>query len=135
LQYLKKCYNNREAHGEDFDVPTACSLLKIYLQELPEPILTTELTMRFEEVSALAEVAQQAEECSDLIDQLPKTNQILLGWLMLHLVAVIDNEKSNKLNAQSLAVLLSPVLQMSHRLLLCLFCHAETLFVDVQLHK
>lgn len=135
LVHLKKCYNNRESQGEELDVPTACSLLKSYLQDLPEPILTTELTTRFEEASALAEVAEQAVELVSLIEQLPKCNQILLAWLSRHFSNVIDNEKHNKLNAQSLAVLLSPVLQMSHRLMITILCHAETLFADVELHK
>lgn len=135
LLHLKKCYNNREIQGEELDVPTACSLLKTFIQELPEPILTTELTTRFEEASALAEVAEQAEELESLIDQLPKCNHVLLAWLSRHLSMVIDNEKHNKLNAQSLAVLLSPVLQMSHRLLITILCHAETLFADFELEK
>ena len=135
LQQLKRCYNNRDSQGEELDVPTACSLLKFYLQELPEPILTTELITRFEEASALPEVAKQAQELESLIEQLPKCNQILLSWLSLHFSNVIDNEKFNKLNAQSLAVLLSPVLQMSHRLLITILCHAETLFSEVDLVK
>lgn len=135
LQNLRKCYNNRESHGEELDVPTACSLLKMYLQELPEPILTTELMTRFEEVGALPDVGQQAEELTQLIDQLPKCNRVLLSWLAKHFSMVIDNEKQNKLNAQSLAVLLSPVLQLSHRLMITILCHAETIFADVQLHK
>lgn len=135
LAHLKKAYNNRESQGEELDVSTACSLLKTYLQELPEPILTTELTTRFEEASALPEVAKQAQELESLIEQLPKCNQILLAWLSRHFSMVIDNEKHNKLNAQSLAVLLSPVLQMSHRLMITILCHAETLFADVELTK
>jgi RalA-binding protein 1 len=135
LQNLKKCYNNRESHGEEFDVPTACSLLKSYLAELSEPVLTTELTTRFEEASALPDVAQQALQLESLIDQLPKCNQVLLSWLFRHFSDVINNEKNNKLNAQSLAVLLSPVLQMSHRLMITVLCHAETLFADIELNK
>lgn len=135
LSHLKKCFNSRESQTEEFDVPTACSLLKIYLQELPEPILTTELTTRYEEASALPDVSKQALELESLLDQLPKVNRVLLAWLLLHFSNVIDNEKHNKLNAQSLAVLLSPVLQMSHRLMITLLCHAETLFADVQLFK
>jgi RalA-binding protein 1 len=135
LQHLKKCYNNRESQGEELDVPTACSLLKTYLQELPEPILTTEFLPAFEEASALPDVAKQAEELEQLLEQLPKCNQVLLSWISRHFSNVIDNEKYNKLNAQSLAVLLSPVLQMSHRLMITILCHAETLFADVELVK
>lgn len=134
IQHLKKCYNNRDTYNEVLDVPTASSLLKAYLQELPEPILTTELITRFEEVSALPDVTEQAKELELLIEQLPKSNQILLAWLTKHFSAVI-NVESNKLNAQSLAVLLSPILQLSHRLMITLLCHAETLFADIQLQK
>lgn len=135
IQNLKKCYNNRDQITEVMDVPTASSLLKTYLSSLPEPILTTELIARFEEVSASPDVTTQAKEFSLLIDQLPKVNQVLLAWTSRHLSAVINHGKSNKLNAQSLAVLLSPILQMSHRLLITLLCHADLLFADVHLQK
>lgn len=135
IQTLKKCYNNREPITEEMDVATASSLLKTYISELPEPILTTELITRFEEVSALPDVTTQASELSLLIDQLPKVNQILLAWLTRHLSAVINHGKSNKLNAQCLAVLLSPIFEMSHRLLITLLCHADLLFADVELVK
>lgn len=135
LQQLKKCYNNREPISEEFDVVTASSLLKTYISELPEPILTTELIARFEEVSALPDVTTQASEFAQLIEQLPKANQVLLGWLTRHLSAVINHGKSNKLNAQNLAVLLSPIFQMSHRLLITLLCHADLLFADIELQK
>lgn len=32
LQQLKKLYNNRESDTADFDIPTACGLLKLYLK-------------------------------------------------------------------------------------------------------
>lgn len=135
IQHLKKCYNNRDPITEEMDVPTASSLLKTYISELSEPILTTELIARFEEVSAVPDVTTQAKEFSLLIDQLPKVNQVLLAWVTRHLSAVINHGKSNKLNAQSLAVLLSPILQMSHRLLIALLCHGDLLFADVHLKK
>jgi RalA-binding protein 1 len=135
IQNLKKCYNNRDPITEVMDVATASSLLKTYISDLPEPILTTELIARFEEVSASPDVTTQAKEFSLLIDQLPKVNQVLLAWISRHLSAVINHGKSNKLNAQSLAVLLSPILQMSHRLLITLLCHADLLFADVELKK
>lgn len=41
LQQLKKQYNNRDSDNIDFDVPTACSLLKMYLKWV-ERILNSE---------------------------------------------------------------------------------------------
>ncbi|XP_075145387.1 ral interacting protein [Haematobia irritans] len=137
LLHFKRLYNNRERQPEtdELDMATACGLLKLFLKELPDPVLTTELTARFEEVAAQPKVTKQQEEITLLLDQLPKCNKILLSWILLHFDSVIQNEKSNKMNAQSLAMLLSPPLQMSHRLLVTLLCHCPSLFPDVKLVK
>lgn len=136
LVQLKKLYNNRESTGiHDFDVPTACGLLKLFLKELPEPLLTTDLLPRFEEAAALPQVTKQQEELQNLIQQLPSYNQVLISWLIQHFDEVTVNEKSNKINAQNLAMLLSPSLQMSHRLLVALLCHCSSLFSDTKLFK
>lgn len=133
---LKKLYNNRESIGTgDFDVPTACGLLKMFLNELPEPILTTDFLPRFEEAAALPEVTEQQQELLSLVGQLPSYNRLLISWLILHFDEVTLNEKFNKINAQNLAMLLSPSLQMSHRLLVALLCHCSDLFSDTKLYK
>lgn len=136
LQQLKKNYNNRESNIQDLDVPTASGLLKLFLKELPEPILTIDLLPRFEEAASLPTTSEQEKELKALIDnQLPHLNRTLLSWILLHLDAVTQNEKSHKLNAQNLAVLLSPALQMSHRLLITLLCYCSNLFESLQLSK
>ena len=104
-------------------------------RELPEPILSTDLIARFEEVDSHPEIARQQAELQQLWEQLSSCNRTLLAWLLLHFDAVIQNEKHNKLNAQSLAMLLSPPLQMSHRLLVTLLCHCSTLCDNVKLIK
>lgn len=125
LQQLKKLYNNRESNGlQDLDTVTAAALLKLYLRELPEPILTTDLLTQFEEVSANSDVQEQEAQLQDLVDQLPPANRTLLKWMLFHLDAVAENT-----NAQSLAVLMSPVLQTSHRLFATLLCHCRSLFL------
>lgn len=106
-----------------------------FIRELPEPILTTDLMARFEEVASHPQVTKQQEELEELLEQLPSCNKVLLSWILIHFDSVIQQEKSNKLNAQSLAMLLSPPLQMSHRLLVTLLCHCSTLFADIKLVK
>lgn len=91
--------------------------------------------MRFEEAASLSLVTQQHAELMALVQQLPSYNQTLLAWTLSHFDAVIQHERQNKTNAQSLAVLLSPALQMSHRLLVCMLCHCSTLFEGTELTK
>uniref|UniRef100_A0A1Q3FXY1 Putative ral-gtpase effector rlip76 n=1 Tax=Culex tarsalis TaxID=7177 RepID=A0A1Q3FXY1_CULTA len=136
LQQLKKAYNNRDgSFVTDFDIPTACGLLKLFLRELPEPILTTDLSTRFEEAASHSQVSQQEQELLSLVEQLPNCNRILLAWVILHLDAVTQNETCTKMNAQNIAMLLSPTLQMSHRLFVALLCHCNNLFGDTELLK
>ncbi|XP_017074721.2 ralA-binding protein 1 [Drosophila eugracilis] len=135
LMHYKRLYNNREHDSavDELNLPTACSLLKLFLRELPEPLLTTDLVARFEEVASHPKVTTQQAELQQLLEQLPKCNRTLLAWVLLHFDAVIQQERHNKLNAQSLAMLLSPTLQMSHRLMVALLCHCNNLFADVKL--
>nr|XP_036672881.1 ralA-binding protein 1 isoform X1 [Drosophila suzukii] len=137
LMHYKRLYNNREHDSavDELNLPTACSLLKLFLRELPEPLLTTDLVARFEEVASHPKVTTQQAELQQLLDQLPKCNRTVLAWVLLHFDAVIQQERHNKLNAQSLAMLLSPTLQMSHRLMVALLIHCNNLFPDVKLIK
>ncbi|XP_058449995.1 ralA-binding protein 1 [Malaya genurostris] len=136
LQQLKKSYNNREGSCiKEFDIPTACGLLKSFLRELPEPILTTDLSTRFEEAASHSQVSQQEQELVSLVEQLPSCHRTLLAWIILHLDAVTQNEIHTKMNAQNIAMLLSPILQMSHRLFVAILCHCNNLFGDTKLIK
>uniref|UniRef100_A0A6E8VCJ8 Rho-GAP domain-containing protein n=2 Tax=Anopheles coluzzii TaxID=1518534 RepID=A0A6E8VCJ8_ANOCL len=136
LQQLKRTYNNREGScSGEMDVPIACGLLKMFLRELPEPILTTDLSSRFEEVASHSQVSQQEQELVCLVEQLPSCNRTLLSWMFMHVDAVTQNEDFTKMNAQNIAMLLSPTLQMSHRLFVAILCHCSTLFADTILHK
>lgn len=127
LQHLRKLYNNRQSNGPQ-DLGTASTaegLLRLFLKELPEPILTTELISQFEEVSAISNVQEQESQLKALIAQLPDANQTLLKWVFLHLDAVVE---IHKMNAQLLAMILSQTLQMSHRLFVTILCHCRFLF-------
>ncbi|KDR06596.1 ralA-binding protein 1 isoform X2 [Zootermopsis nevadensis] len=136
VQHLRRLYNLREAvQLSDFELPVVTSLLKQFLRELPEPILTSEFLARFEEAGAVKEMAVRESELQTLIMQLPSCNRQLLAWLMLHLENITVHEKHNKMNAQSIAITLSPAMQMSHRLLTAFLCHCNFLFPDVKLNK
>lgn len=105
--------------------------------ELPEPLLTTDLLPQFEEIATgqVASQTAQIQELGTLINQLPSCNRTLLMWLLLHFDSIIKNEKTNKMNIQTLAMLLGPTLQMSHRLLVTLLSHCSVLFPGVVLTK
>lgn len=115
---------------------------------------------RFEEIATgplASQTAAQQQELLALINQLPGCNRTLLMWLLLHFDAVIKaavarstdkhgkDEKDDpmhlfvqqqlKQQQQTLAMLLGPTLQMSHRLLVTLLSHTTVLFGDTILTK
>ncbi|KAL6446550.1 hypothetical protein ACFW04_001232 [Cataglyphis niger] len=137
VQYLKKLYNQREpVNISEFEPTVATSLLILFLRELPEPVLeNSETISRFEQAASTKDVAQREAQLAQLTQQLPECNRILLAWVILHLDHVTVREKTTKMNAQTISMTLSPVLQMSHRLLLALLFHCKALFPNVQLTK
>ncbi|KOX72761.1 RalA-binding protein 1 [Melipona quadrifasciata] len=137
VQYLKKLYNHREpVNLFEFEPTVATSLLILFLRELPEAVLeNSEMISRFEQAASTKDVAQREAQLVHLTQQLPKCNKVLLAWVILHLDHVTAREKTTKMNAQTISMTLSPVLQMSHRLLLALLFHCKALFPNVQLTK
>ncbi|XP_076300923.1 ral interacting protein [Lasioglossum baleicum] len=137
VQYLKKLYNNREhVNMSEFEPTVATSLLILFLRELPEPVLeNSETISRFEQAASTKDVAQREAQLIQLTQQLPECNKVLLAWVILHLDHVTAREKTTKMNAQTISMTLSPVLQMSHRLLLALLFHCKALFPNVLLTK
>ncbi|KYN14536.1 PREDICTED: ralA-binding protein 1 [Trachymyrmex cornetzi] len=137
IQHLKKLYNNREpVNISEFEPTVATSLLILFLRELPESVLeNSETISRFEQAASTKDVAQREAQLAQLTQQLPECNRILLAWVTLHLDNVTAREKTTKMNAQTISMTLSPVLQMSHRLLLALLFHCKALFPNIQLTK
>ncbi|EZA54373.1 hypothetical protein DMN91_001516 [Ooceraea biroi] len=137
VQNLKKLYNHREpVNISEFEPTVATSLLILFLRELPEPVLeNSETISRFEQAASTKDVAQREAQLVQLTQQLPDCNRVLLAWVTLHLDHVTAREKTTKMNAQTISMTLSPVLQMSHRLLLALLFHCKALFPNVQLTK
>lgn len=137
VQNLKKLYNQREQVTQsEFEPTIATSLLILFFRELPEPVLeNSETISKFEQAASTKDVAQRESQLQQLVNQLPECNKILLGWITLHLDHITTREKTTKMNAQTIAMTLSPVLQMSHRLLLALLLHCKSLFPDINLNK
>ncbi|XP_068619622.1 ralA-binding protein 1 isoform X2 [Battus philenor] len=135
LQQLRKLFTDRgPTFPYHWDVPVACAMLKAYISELPESILTQELHGQFEQATAIAEPQREATMVS-LIAKLPTCNHNLLAWLMRHFASVVANEQVNQANMQTIANAMAPGLNMSHNLLAYLVAKADKLFPDVILSK
>ncbi|XP_030748694.1 ralA-binding protein 1-like [Sitophilus oryzae] len=136
VSQIRKIYNNRQVvRLNEYDVPTATSLLKMFLRDLPEPIFTNELLIRFEEAGAILNYNTREKHLKTLIESLPNLNRLLLGWLIVHLHNVTLKEHINKMNRQALSQALNHTFHISSRLLQALILHQEVLFPNLAIIK
>ncbi|KAJ2954837.1 hypothetical protein O0L34_g3151 [Tuta absoluta] len=135
LAQLRKLYTDRGAtFPYHWDVSVACAMLKTFISELPESILSQELHGQFEQATAIAEPVREATMLA-LVGKLPPCNYSLLGWLMRHFESVVANEQFNHTNIQTIAASMGAALNMSLNLLTYLVTKADKLFPDVTLSK
>nr|XP_023013849.1 ralA-binding protein 1-like [Leptinotarsa decemlineata] len=136
VSQLRKMYNHRQnVRLNDYDVPTATSLLKMFLRDLPEPIFTNDLLIRFEEAGAILNFNTREKHLRILIDHLPPLNKLLLSWLIVHLNNISLKEKQNKMNKQNISAALNHTFHVSSRLLQALLHHCQALFPNVIIIK
>lgn len=109
-----KSYGERFNKGEDVefepedDSHVAAVLLKKFLRELPEPLLTFELYDDFMRIHALPEEQKWNEIQRVLHSSLPKQNYIVLEYLMIFLVSVMEHSSVNRMSASNLAIVFGP---------------------------
>jgi hypothetical protein len=70
---------------EGAEPAVVASLLKLFLRELPHPVLTLALMPRFEEYAAFKEPAKRLAGFKALVEQLPEANRCLLEWIFCHM--------------------------------------------------
>ncbi|KAK7096270.1 ralA-binding protein 1-like [Littorina saxatilis] len=136
VQQLKDCYNKGvPVDLVEHEPNIVASLLKQFLREMPEPVLTTTLMPKFEEASTIKNEKKKVDTFIRLINELPACNRLLLSWMIVHMTHIIELQKENKMSLQNVSIVLSPTMQISHRVLNALFTLAHQIFKDTYLKK
>ncbi|XP_075063494.1 rho GTPase-activating protein 25 isoform X2 [Mixophyes fleayi] len=110
VKQLKEAFDagERPSFSRDTDVHTVASLFKLYLRELPEPVvpwsqyencLACENTISVDEVKGHEELVKQ-------IQLLPKENYNLLSFICRFLYEVQKNSSVNKMSVDNLAMVI-----------------------------
>ena len=86
---------------------------------------------RFEKVSADPTPRRRIEGMKALLAELPEGNRLLLQWVFVHMMHVVERATFNKMTLQNVSIVLSPTMQISHRVLNCLFENSHILFDGV----
>ncbi|XP_063522641.1 rho GTPase-activating protein 18 isoform X4 [Pongo pygmaeus] len=94
----------------------AASLLKLFIRELPQPLLSVEYLKAFQAVQNLPTKKQQLQALNLLVILLPDANRDTLKALLEFLQKVIDNKEKNKMTVMNVAMVMAPNLFMCHAL-------------------
>ncbi|XP_034065644.1 unconventional myosin-IXb isoform X5 [Gymnodraco acuticeps] len=97
---------------DNYPIHTITGLLKRWLRELPDPLMTFSLYNDFLHAVELPEKAERIRAVYQKIDELPPANYNTLERLIFHLVRVAKEEE-NKMSTKSLAIVFAPCILRS----------------------
>ncbi|XP_041661947.1 rho GTPase-activating protein 18 isoform X2 [Cheilinus undulatus] len=86
----------------------AASLLKLFIRELPHPLLTVEYLNAFLAVNNLPTKKQQLQALNLLVLLLPEANRDTLKALVEFFQRVIDHQAKNKMTLNNVSVVMAP---------------------------
>ncbi|XP_037991122.1 protein FAM13A isoform X4 [Motacilla alba alba] len=94
---------------KDGDVYSAASLLKLFLRELPDGIITSALQPRFIQLYQDSRNDMQKESyLKELLKELPDAHYCLLKYLCQFLIKVAEHHVENRMNLCNLATVFGP---------------------------
>lgn len=133
---LKELYDQgKSVDLTEYEAEAVTSLIKLYIRELPENILTSALLPKFNEISATQEIKDQLEKAKLLLAELPACNRTLLAWLFTHMSHVIEKYSSNRMNLQNIGIVLSPTMNIGHGVLFIFLNYVGELFPDTKITR
>ncbi|XP_035032170.2 unconventional myosin-IXb isoform X2 [Hippoglossus stenolepis] len=93
---------------EDYPIHTVTGLVKQWLRELPDPLMTFTHYNDFLHAVELPEKQEQLQAIYNLLEELPTANFNTLERLVFHLVRVCKEEPHNRMSPNSLAIVFAP---------------------------
>ncbi|GJJ76680.1 hypothetical protein EMPS_09039 [Entomortierella parvispora] len=114
VQRLKRVFDS----GRDFDLLAAdgidpndiATLLKLYLRELPAPLLPPAMLEQFQ--SLLSTDRHICHTLRGILIRLPHTNYVVLSFLCHHLSKIASRSEKTKMTVSNLGVVFAPTLSI-----------------------
>ncbi|KAL1280669.1 hypothetical protein QQF64_015269, partial [Cirrhinus molitorella] len=96
------------ASFDNYPIHTITGLVKQWLRELPDPLMTYSLYNDFVYAADLPEASERLRAIYRKLDELPPSNFSTLERLIFHLVKVVKEEAHNRMSANALAIVFAP---------------------------
>ncbi|KAL5475627.1 hypothetical protein EMCRGX_G025469 [Ephydatia muelleri] len=109
VQEIKARFNDGQVVNlADYNDPhIAATLLKLFLRELPEPLVTMVTCERIRELKGLSTEAK-LQMCQAIVSALPPLNREILHYLFLFVKDVVSRSELNKMTEMNMAIVLGP---------------------------
>ena len=101
-------FQNPAAFHED--IASVTTLLKHFLRDLPDPLLTAAQYRDFIQAAKLDEDIVRRDSVHALVNALPDPNYATLRVLAIHLHKVAQHSNTNKMTHNNLAIVFAPTL-------------------------
>ncbi|XP_062521055.1 unconventional myosin-IXa-like isoform X2 [Corticium candelabrum] len=114
VRRLHKALNQdpRSVKLDEFSVHTVAAVVKQFLRDLPEPLLTFALYSEFVQATEIANKHARYNALFELTERLPKSHQDVLERIVYHLARVAQQEQSNKMSVYNLALIFAPCVML-----------------------
>ncbi|KAK3722088.1 hypothetical protein QZH41_019844, partial [Actinostola sp. cb2023] len=135
IDHLRELYNDgKHFELKDYEPEVVASVIKSYLRDLPENVLTAGLVPKFNELLGLQDKKEQLERAKLLLKDMPSENRTLLSWVFTHMKHVIERGSENKMSIQNIGIVLSPTMSINHGVLFVFLSNVAELFPDTLLN-
>lgn len=104
----KKIDGAQEIDWTSLDEHVCTGTIKLFLRELPQPLLTFELYSKFVAAADGEDDSSKVKAIKSVLAELPKPNSALLRRLLALMVLIERNKEVNKMTSTNLAVVLCP---------------------------
>ncbi|KAF1814478.1 RhoGAP-domain-containing protein [Eremomyces bilateralis CBS 781.70] len=122
IQQLKSLFNH-DSSRVDFrnpeafyhDVNSVAGLLKLWLRELPDPVLTSERESDLIGAARIQDYAMRRDSIHAIVNELPDPNYATLRAVVLHLHKIQERSAHNRMTSENLAICFAPTLMGNFR--------------------
>ncbi|NXY81471.1 RHG15 protein, partial [Alcedo cyanopectus] len=97
------------------DVHVVTGALKLFLRELPEPLVPYRHFHPFMEAVKLPDPQERVEKVAELVQTLPPPNYATLRYLLAHLCRVVERVAVTRMTRHNLGIVFGPTLLRAER--------------------
>lgn len=110
IKKLKAAFDIDEIDLSDMDnhAHSIAGALKMYLRELPEPLMTYNLYTEWMKAASVDGTENRLAAIKDVINRMPVANATNLRYLMRFLGKLVENQQFTKMSSQNLAIVMAP---------------------------